>query len=382
MNSSRRSRRPLTLSESERATLQGLVRHGSTSPAVRLRSSIVLACADDNSNQAVARALDVSPATVAKWRDRFIRLGVAGLKDSVRSGRPRMIDRSVLASALERPSTPGTRPARPTTRELAQRHGISQSSAARIRAAELARADGSPPRPAEAVQPQPVEPRSARELLSDRIYQLVRHKIVAGDLVPGQRIVETEIAKSIGTSQTPAREALRRLAHEGLVTYRPRLGSFVTSISQVEAREAREVRVMIESAAARRAAGHVPAADVHILRSAVDHMTEAARCGDIGAFRDADMLFHRQVCAASGNAMLLRVWQVLEATLWNLHVVSDALYDGDRLAMARQHLDLLAVLVDGDPEETARLFAAHARGEGSHTKPRLRPGVPAGAEHD
>src|SRR5438874_317808 len=78
------------------------------------------------------------------------------------------------------------------------------------------------------------------ELLSDRVYEAIRGWILSGELAPGMRVVESEIARVLGTSQTPAREAVRRLAHEGLVTYRPRLGNFVTEISQVEAREARE----------------------------------------------------------------------------------------------------------------------------------------------
>jgi DNA-binding GntR family transcriptional regulator len=176
----------------------------------------------------------------------------------------------------------------------------------------------------------------------------------------------------LGTSQTPAREAVRRLAHEGLVTYQPRLGNFVTEISQVEAREAREVRVLLESAAARRATGRVPEHELQLLRTEVRLMMEAAEHHDIGAFREADLRFHRQVLATSGNSMLLKVWRTLEPALWSLQVVSNAMYAGDWGLMARRHLDLVLVLGGTDPEDAARLFSAHARGESSITRPAAR----------
>jgi DNA-binding GntR family transcriptional regulator len=365
-----RPKSPLTLSAAERTALSQLAAAPRTSDAMRLRARIVLASAEGRSNKAVADLLEVTPGTVGKWRRRFLRMGMAGLDDGMRSGRPRMVDR-VQLGALSAPGAAGSMADsghRASTRELAAAYGVSQSTVARRRREEIQHHRSGAGivldsgRPAAPVAGDP-------ELLSDRVYEAIRGWILSGELAPGMRVVESEIARVLGTSQTPAREAVRRLAHEGLVTYRPRLGNFVTEISQVEAREAREVRVLLESAAARRATGHVPTEELDLLRIEVQRMSEAAQHHDIGAFREADLRFHRQVLATSGNSMLLKVWRTLEPALWSLQVVSNAMYAGDWGLMARRHVDLIEVLAGTDPEDSARLFAAHARGESSITRP-------------
>ncbi|MFG1910191.1 FCD domain-containing protein [Kribbella sp. NPDC048928] len=365
-----RPKSPLTLSVAERTALSQLAGAPRTSPAMRLRARIVLASAEGRSNKAVADLLEVTPGTVGKWRRRFLRMGMAGLDDGMRSGRPRMVDRVQLGaiSAIGAGTSMADSGHRASTRELAAAYGVSQSTVARRRREEvqhyrsgsgiaLGSSHAAPPFSGDT------------ELLSDRVYEAIRGWILSGELAPGMRVVESEIARVLGTSQTPAREAVRRLAHEGLVTYRPRLGNFVTEISQVEAREAREVRVLLESAAARRATGHAPPEELDLLRIEVQRMSEAAEHHDIGAFRESDLRFHRQVLATSGNSMLLKVWRTLEPALWSLQVVSNAMYAGDWGLMARRHVDLIEVLAGTDPEDSARLFAAHARGESSITRP-------------
>ncbi|TDO56149.1 DNA-binding GntR family transcriptional regulator [Kribbella sp. VKM Ac-2571] len=369
-----RPKSPLTLSVPERTALSQLAAAPRTSAAMRLRARIVLASAEGRSNKAVADLLEVTPGTVGKWRRRFLRMGMAGLDDGMRSGRPRMVDRVQLGatSITGAPTSMADSGHRPSTRELAAAYGVSQSTVSRRRREEVQHYRSGAGISVATSRPAPPPPGDT-ELLSDRVYEAIRGWILSGELAPGMRVVESEIARVLGTSQTPAREAVRRLAHEGLVTYRPRLGNFVTEISQVEAREAREVRVLLESAAARRATGHAPPEELDLLRIEVQRMIEAAGHHDIGAFREADLRFHRQVLATSGNSMLLRVWRTLEPALWSLQVVSNAMYAGDWGLMARRHLDLIEVLAGTDPEDSARLFAAHARGESSITRPAGRP---------
>ncbi|MGY0055524.1 FCD domain-containing protein [Streptomyces sp. LZ34] len=368
------------------------------SGAMRLRSRIVLACAEGHSTRQVAQRLGVSPATVAKWRQRFLERGLAGLSDARRSGRPRSPGRqdaerrvaAVLDLAREGESVP-------STRALSEELGLSQSTVARIRQEQaLRRTEAGQRRGGEALggaptpsghpgaatasgPPGPVPgpahrvggARSAsdaplpRQLLSDHVYARLRGWIVSGELVPGQRLVESEIARRMGTSQAPAREAIKRLAHEGLVNSLPRQGTYVTQVSDRQARDVREIRVMFEMYAARKATGRLDAECLRRLAEDIDAMRRAADDGDIGDFRDADMSFHRAVCTAAGNAALLRLWRIIEPSMWGLHVLGNPRYRGDWRAMAELHAELLAALRDGDPDETSALFAAHAAGEAS-----------------
>lgn len=343
---------PLVLSATERRQLVELT-DSVDSPSLALRAKIVLMCADGRSNKDVATALDITPATVGKWRRRFDRLGSSGLRDGVRGGRPRLLDGTRLPT--------GGQPV--GTRELAARFGVSQSTISRrTRETTVHRHPRLP-------DPVPVVPREAA-LLSDHAYEALRGWIITGQLPPGSRIVESDVATTLGTSQTPAREAIRRLALEGLITHRPRLGNFVTEISQVEAREAREARVLLETAAARRATGKLTPAEISRLRLEVTHMRNAAKSNNIIAFREADLRFHRLVCALGGNSMLLRLWATVEPALWQLQVVANARFTGDWNLMATRHSELVDALAGHDPNEAVRLFTAHGMGQSSTTRPR------------
>ncbi|MFC1414313.1 GntR family transcriptional regulator [Streptacidiphilus sp. N1-12] len=207
-----------------------------------------------------------------------------------------------------------------------------------------------------------------RVLLSDQVYARVRALIISGELEPGDRLVESEIARQLKVSQAPVREAVKRLVHEGLAQHAPRRGSFVAKVSPDDASAARAVRLVIEELAARtvaeRTAAVQPSAEAwDALREQVEAMREAAAEGNVGRFRDADISFHRAVCEASGNPFLPKVWAVMEPSLRALRVVSDPLFTGDWAAMAEQHAGLLAALESAGPEAAAAQFAAHARGD-------------------
>ncbi|MFH9089152.1 GntR family transcriptional regulator [Streptomyces sp. NPDC017673] len=202
-----------------------------------------------------------------------------------------------------------------------------------------------------------------RALLSDQVYTRVRSLIVSGDLRAGDRLVEAEIARDLGVSQAPVREAVKRLVHEGLADHIPRRGSFVADVSSQDADAARAVRVIIEEFAARAVAEHPTAEALEALRAQVHAMREAAGAGDIGRFRDADIAFHRVLCEASGNPFLSRIWSLMEPSLRALRVVSDPLFTGDWAEMAEHHGVLLGILESADADGAAAAFAAHARGD-------------------
>ncbi|MFI8946562.1 GntR family transcriptional regulator [Streptomyces sp. NPDC053750] len=365
------------LSAEDRAALTGF----SQQPpgALRLRSRIVLACAEGLSNAEIAQRIGVSPATVAKWRDRYLRRGVAGLRDAPRSGRPRSDVRqeaeahvaAVLAQARDGSPVP-------STRALSDTLGLSQSTVARIWREQRARLPEPPePRSRRPRQeagradggPLPGAARMPRQLLSDHVYTQLRDWIVGAQLAPGQRLVESEIARDFGTSQAPCREAIKRLAYEGLVISQPHRGTYVARVSERQAQDVRDIRVMFEEYAARRVAGRLDAEHTRLLTEDVTRLRRAAAKDDIGAFRDADMSFHRHVCEAARNAALIRLWRMIESSLWDLHVLGDPRYAGGWGAMAEHHAELLDVLRSGDPDVAGPMFADHAAGEAARYLP-------------
>lgn len=365
------------LSAEDRAALTELAQQQPPG-TLRLRGRIVLACAEGLTNTEAAQRLRVSPATVAKWRERYLRRGVAGLRDAPRSGRPRSANRQEaearVAAVLEQAR--GGAPV-PSTRSLSDTLGLSQSTVARIWREQQnglpdppgPRAGGPRREAAGGGGPVPGRTRMPRQLLSDHVYTLLRDWIVSGQLAPGQRLVESEIARGFGTSQAPPREAIKRLAYEGLVITQPHRGTYVARVSERQAQDVRDIRVMFEEYAARRVTGRLDAEHTRLLTEDVAQLRRAAAKDDIGAFRDADMSFHRHVCEAARNAALIRLWRLIESSLWDLHVLGDPRYAGGWGAMAEHHAELLDVLRSGDPDVAGPMFADHAAGEAARYLP-------------
>ena len=208
-----------------------------------------------------------------------------------------------------------------------------------------------------------------RVLLSDQAYDVIRRSILDGSLAPGDRIVESEIARRLGVSQAPVREAVKRLAHEGLVTSMPRRGTYVTQISTEDVDDAREVRAMLEEAAAREAVTRFDTATRRRLEAFVDRMRNAASSQDLAVFRASDMGFHRTVIELSGSIYLPKLWDVMESRLLSLRVVGDPGFTGSWAEMAEAHQDLIELLASGNRGRAAAAFRDHASGRENPGRP-------------
>lgn len=197
-------------------------------------------------------------------------------------------------------------------------------------------------------------------LLSEQIYAALRADIVEGTLSPGERLVEAELARSFGVSQAPVRDALRRLAHEGLVLQLPRRGSYVAELSDDQARRSYVVREALEMVAAREFCAHAPADAVDELKACVDRMFEASGAGDLNGVIEADVAFHRAVWELSGNPLLPRMWALVEPVLRGFTAISNKVYFRHD-EVAKSHLPLLDVFQERDAEKAAQLAQEHVR---------------------
>ena len=151
-----------------------------------------------------------------------------------------------------------------------------------------------------------------RSVLADQVRDRLLEGILDGSYPPDSRIVETSVAKELGTSQAPVREALRGLATLGVVEITPFRGARVRQLDPEELLEAYVVRSAIETLAAKLAVPRMTDADVKDLVSLGDKMNEAARAGDGRTVAEHDVSFHGRIVELSGNRTLLRVWRSLE----------------------------------------------------------------------
>jgi DNA-binding GntR family transcriptional regulator len=201
-----------------------------------------------------------------------------------------------------------------------------------------------------------------RELLSDKVYALLREAILDGSQTPGSRVVESDLARQYGISQAPVREAIKRLVHEGLITSVARSGSYVTEVSAEESDIARRVRAIVEGQAAESVARQGDPEVLDRLGEMAESIVEAARRGDVAALRSRDVQFHRAVVDACGSVVLQRVWVVMEPDLVRQRAISDPAFKGDWVAVAEDHVRL-ADLLRADPVVAGRAFEQHANGE-------------------
>jgi DNA-binding GntR family transcriptional regulator len=152
----------------------------------------------------------------------------------------------------------------------------------------------------------------ARSVLADQVKDRLLEEILAGRYAPDARIVETQVARELGTSQAPVREALRGLAALGVVEITPFRGARVRRPTRHELLEAYAVRSALETLAARLAVPRMDDGDLADLAGFMAAMQEAARAGDGHGVAEADARFHGRIVELADNGTLEKVWRSLE----------------------------------------------------------------------
>jgi DNA-binding GntR family transcriptional regulator len=194
----------------------------------------------------------------------------------------------------------------------------------------------------------PIRPVHApAERLTDRAYRAIKQDILVCALAPGADVTERELGARYGLGKAPLREALIRLTHEGLLQAIPRSGYRITPVTIQDVQDIFALRLLLEPAAARQAAGRIDAA---LLRELNELCRAGYKPGDRASesrFLRANRQFHVAIADASGNRRLARLLgQLLEETERLFHL---GLAVRDRTEeMKHEHEDLLAALVRGD----------------------------------
>ncbi len=194
------------------------------------------------------------------------------------------------------------------------------------------------------------------ESLAEKAYVAIRRLIVTLELGPGSVINERELVERLGIGRTPVREALRRLAQEGLVEVYPRRGMFVTDVDVRKLALVSEVRAALEPEAARLAAERATDAERAELQELLDELDAGG--SDDHALMALDERIHRAVYRCARNDLLattLEQYYVLALRIWTIaldrqHELSDAV---------QGHRALLEAIHDGDGERAAATMRAH-----------------------
>jgi DNA-binding GntR family transcriptional regulator len=152
----------------------------------------------------------------------------------------------------------------------------------------------------------------SRSVLADQVKDWILERILSGDYAPDSRIVETQVARELGTSQAPVREALRGLEALGVVEITPFRGARVRRPSRQEIIDAYAVRSTLEALGARLAVPRVSDDDIAELAGHLEAMRAAARNDDGHGLAEADARFHARIVELADNGTLEKVWRSLE----------------------------------------------------------------------
>jgi DNA-binding GntR family transcriptional regulator len=202
----------------------------------------------------------------------------------------------------------------------------------------------------------PIRPVQRPVPLRQSVYEALVELIVAGSLRPGQHLVESELARQLGVSRQPVREALHRLEAEGWIDLRPSQGAFVHVPTDREVDQLLDVRELLEGATARLAARAVTPEAVARLREACDEGRTAVDSGDVAAAVAANNDFHAVVAEIAGNEVLAQLAEIVARRVrWHYRQVAPT---RGHESWA-EHAELAAAIQAGDADQAAGLARLH-----------------------
>jgi GntR family transcriptional regulator, rspAB operon transcriptional repressor len=194
--------------------------------------------------------------------------------------------------------------------------------------------------------------------IATSVYQRLREDILSLALKPGTAVSEKELALAYGVSRTPVREALLRLAGEGLVEIVPKSGTVVTRIPASRLPEAIVIRTALEQVTVRKAALHASLSDLMGLRMLLQRQMEAAEARDEEAFHAADEAFHAAIAAAAGFPGIWALVQQVKMQVDRYRRLTLP-QEGRMERVHRDHSEIVAALEARDGERAASAMAAH-----------------------
>lgn len=194
--------------------------------------------------------------------------------------------------------------------------------------------------------------------LREVVCEALRVAITSGDLQPGERLMEIQLAEELGVSRTPVREAIRKLELEGFVVMVPRRGTYVADLSLKDINDVYEVRTALDCLAAELATERITEEELEQLERILVQIGEYIEEGDIDKIAEADLLFHEILYRASRNDRLVAIInnQREQTTRYRMRSLS---YPGRMRQTYEEHRRLIEAIAQRDAELAGKLAAEH-----------------------
>lgn len=208
------------------------------------------------------------------------------------------------------------------------------------------------------LQEQSEEPQIiSRKVLREQVKEILVERILLGEFAPGDRLVETRIARELGVSQGTVRESIREMEWMGFLETEPYSGTYVKAISLDDLKRLYPIRAALESLGARMALPNLNAEALAALEALVDEMVRVSEEGDERGMVERNYTFHKAIMLASQNEYLIQCWSMFQFSYWTS--VSTAPLRHMLVYLARRHYSIVEALRTGDSEIAARAMEKH-----------------------
>ena len=194
--------------------------------------------------------------------------------------------------------------------------------------------------------------------LRDVVFNTLRQAILRGELKPGERLMEIQLANKLGVSRTPIREAIRKLELEGLVLMIPRKGAEVAEITEKNMLDLLEVRRALEELAVKLACERITEEEIQELKDAADAFQKILSAKDITKIAEADEAFHDVIFKSTGNDRLIQLLNSLREQMYRyrLEYLKREEYHPQLL---EEHQQIIDRITRKDQSEAAELIDRH-----------------------
>ena len=200
--------------------------------------------------------------------------------------------------------------------------------------------------------------------LRDVVFNTLRKAILRGELKPGERLMEIQLANKLGVSRTPIREAIRKLELEGLVLMIPRKGAEVAQITEKNMQDVLEVRKALEELSVQLACERITPEQVEEMKMAAEDFRKVLKSGDVTKIAEADVKFHDIIFAATNNQRLITLLNNLREQMYRFRV--EYLKQKECYPqLLEEHDKLIALISGGEVEEACELMGCHIDNQAS-----------------
>lgn len=207
--------------------------------------------------------------------------------------------------------------------------------------------------------------------LRDVVFNTLREAILKGELKPGERLMELQLATKLGVSRTPIREAIRMLEQEGLAVTVPRKGAEVAKMTEKDMEDVLQIRDALDELAASIACEQISAEQLKELKHTMREFEEAIKTGEVKRIAEADVRFHDIIYQSTGNPKLVNMLNNLREQMYRYRV--EYLKDKKNYpVLVQEHSEIIEGLSEKDKEKVTAAMHRHVRNQAVAVKEIIR----------